>query len=68
MAGTEGVVDVGVDPLDQRGDELRIVALLARVEAQVLHQLDAGRELGEARPDGIHRVLRVRLTLGTTEM
>ena len=42
MRGPEGVVDVGVEPLDQPGHERRVVGLLARVEAQVLEQLDPG--------------------------
>ena len=45
----EGVVDVAVDALDEPIDERGVVALLAGVEAQVLEQLDAGRELGEPR-------------------
>ena len=55
-------------PVDEPVDERRVVGLLARVEAQVLEQLDAGRQLGEPRPDGRHRVLRVGLALGPAEM
>ena len=45
----EGVVDVGVLALDQPADEGRVVRRLARVEAQVLEQLDAR---APARPGG----------------
>ena len=68
MRGAERVVDVGVDALDQLGDERRVVALLARVEAQVLEQLDAGRQLGQPRADRLHRVLRVGLALRPAEV
>ena len=44
----EGVVDVAIRALDQLAHEGRIVGLLPGVEAQVLQQLDARRELGEA--------------------
>ena len=33
MARAERIVDIGIDPLDQRCDELWVVALLARIEA-----------------------------------
>ena len=49
MRGAERVVDVGVDAVDELRHERRVVALLARIEAQVLEQLDARRQLGEAR-------------------
>ena len=68
MACAERVVDIGVHAVDERGDELRIVALLARVESEVLQEFDACRQLGQALPDRLHRVLRVRLTLGPTEV
>ena len=68
VACAERVVDIRVHAVDQRGDELRIVALLARVESEVLQELDARRQLGEALPDWLHRVLRVRLALGPTEV
>ena len=55
-------------PSIKSGDELRIVALLARVESQVLEQLDAGRQLGESLPDRLHRILRVGLALRPTEV
>ena len=44
MGHPEGVVDVGVVPVDQLLDERRVVRLLARVEAEVLQQLDLGRQ------------------------
>ena len=48
VRGAEGVVDVGVLTLDQPLHEGRIVGRLTRVEAQVLEQLDARRQLGQA--------------------
>jgi hypothetical protein len=60
----ERVVDVGVLALDQLLDEGVVVAGLARVEAQVLQQLDARRQLGQALADRVHRVLRVGRALG----
>ena len=42
-------------------DERRVVGLLARVEAQVLQQLDARRQLGQTSPDGRDGVLRDRV-------
>ena len=51
VGGAERVVDVGVDPVDELGDERRIVALLARVEAQVLQQLDARAPARPAAPE-----------------
>ena len=42
VRGAEGVVDVGVEALDQPGHEGRVVRLLARVVAEVLRQLDPG--------------------------
>ena len=50
----EGVVDVGVVPVDQLLHETRIIGLLARVEAQVLEQLDRrsqGSQLLAHRPE-----------------
>ena len=41
---------------------------LARVEAQVLQELDTRRQLGEASSHRAHRVLRVRLALGPAEV
>ena len=52
MRRAERVVDVGVDPLDQLATNFGSLRLLARVEAQVLQQLDAGGQLGKARPTG----------------
>ena len=51
MRRSERIVDVRVEALDQRLHERRIVALLTRIEAEVVEQLDTGRELGEAAPD-----------------
>ena len=64
----EGVVDVGVLALDQPRDERRVVALLARVEAQVLEQLDAGRQLGQRARTGSIEYCRVGLALGPAEV
>ena len=68
VGGAERVVDVGVHALDQPGDERRVVGLLTRVEAQVLQQLDARRQLGQPLADRRHRVLRVGLALGPAEV
>ena len=43
VRGTEGVVDVAVDAVDELGDERRIVGGLARVEPQVLQESHPGR-------------------------
>ncbi len=48
MRSAERVVDVRVVAVDEPRDERGIVALLPRVEPQVLEQLDAGRELRES--------------------
>src|SRR3546814_17887718 len=63
----KGVVNVGVEALVQLGHERGVVALLARVEPQVLQQLHARRQLRQARSDGRHRVLGVGLPLGPSE-
>ena len=65
---TEGVVDVEVTARDQALDERGVVALLARVEAQVLEQLDLGRQLGQPRPHRLHRIPRVGLALGPAQV
>ncbi len=52
VRGAEGVVDVGVLAGDEAVDERLRVRLLARVEAEVVEQLDAGHEFGQA---GAHR-------------
>ena len=48
VGGAEGIVDVEVVALDELGDEGGVVALLARVEAQVLEQLDAAERARRA--------------------
>ena len=68
VGGAEGVVDVGVVALDELGHEGGIVALLARIEAEVLEELDAGRQLLQAGPHRRHRVARVGLALRPTEV
>ena len=50
----EGLVDVGIEPVDQARHEGGIVRLLARIEAQVLGQGDAGAQDVEAIPDRVH--------------
>src|SRR5690606_29912173 len=64
----ERVVHVQVVALAQRVDEGRVVAGLARVEAQVLEQLHPGCQLCQALPDRLDRVGRVRRTLGSAEV
>ena len=68
VGGTERVVDVGVDPVDELSDEGGVVALLAGIEPQVLQELDTGCELGQPRPHCVHGVLGVRLALRPTEV
>ena len=68
VRSTERVVDVGVVAVDELRDECGVVALLPRVEPQVLEQLDAGRELREPRPHGRHRVAVVGLALRPAEV
>ncbi len=68
MRGAERVVDVHVLSCDQPLDELRVARLLAGIEAQVLEQLDVGRELCEPRADRSHRVPLVGFALRTTEV
>ena len=68
VRGAERVVDVGVHALDQAGDERRVVGLLTRVEAQVLQELDARRQLGQPIPDRLHRVAGIRLPLRPAEV
>ena len=64
----EGVVHVQVEALDQLVDEGGVVGLLARVEAEVLEQLDARRQLGQPLPHRRHRVALVGLALGPAEV
>ena len=64
----EGVVHVQVLAVDQLLHERRVVGLFARIEAQVLEQLDAGRQLGQHLAHRLHRVLRIGLALRATEV
>ena len=64
----EGVVHVGVEAVDEPRDEGRVVALLPRVEAQVLEQLDPRGQLGEAGADRGHGVALVRRALRPAEV
>ena len=68
MRCTERVVDIQVDAVDEVGDKRWIVALFARMEPKVLHQLDTRGQLGEALAHRGHAVLRLGATLGSTEM
>ena len=52
VRGTEGLVDVVVEALDQRRAEGRVVGLLARVEAQVLEELHPGQSSARRRRTG----------------
>jgi hypothetical protein len=68
VGGAKGVVDVGVLPGHQFGDEPRIVGLLTGIEAQVLQEVDAGGQLRQAGPHRLHRVAGVGLALGPAEV
>ncbi len=48
--------------------ELGAVALLTGIEPEVLHQLDTGSQLGKPLANGLDRVLRIGLPLGTAEV
>ena len=48
--------------------ELGAVALLTGIEPEVLHQLDTGSQLGKPLANGLDRVLRIGLALGTAEV
>ena len=54
MGGAEGLVDVGVEPLDEPLHERGVVRLLARVEAQVLHEPDARAQRLQPLPHRVH--------------
>ena len=60
MRRAEGLVDVGVVPLDQSLYERRVVRLLARVEAQVLGQRDARAQRTQPLAHRVHLPARVR--------
>ena len=68
MRRAERIVDVAVDAVDEWRNERRIVGCLTRIEAEVLEQLDARRELFEPDAHRIHRELGVRLALRATEV
>ncbi len=51
---TEGLVDVGIESVDQPGHEGGVVRLLARIEAQVLGQRDAGAQDAQTFAHGVH--------------
>src|SRR5262245_44269201 len=68
VGGAERVVDVRVHALDQLGHERRVVGLLTGVEAEVLEQLGAWRELGQTRPHRLHGVARIGLPLRPPEV
>ena len=61
---TEGVIDVGVEPVDQPFDELGIVGLLPRVVPQVLQQLHPGASSPSRRRTGSTEYFGSGLPLG----
>ena len=64
----EGLVHVGVEPLDEPLHERGIVRLLPRVEAQVLHEPDARAQHLQPLPHRVHLPAGVRGTGRTTEV
>ena len=68
VGDAEGVVDVGVVPVDQLLDERRVVLLLARVEAEVLEQLDLGGQPGQLLADRAQVPADVRGAAGPAEV
>ena len=68
MGDPEGVVDVGVVPVDQLLDEVGVVALFTGVEPQVLQQLDLGRQAGQLLADRAEVPLGVGRALGPAQM
>ena len=68
MRCAEGLIDVVVEPFDERGPEGRVVRLLTGIESQVLEQFDPGAELLQAATDGLDAVLRDDFALGTAEV
>ena len=68
MGRAEGVVHVEVLALDQPGDEAGVVGLLPRVEAQVLHELDARCQLGQALAYRLHGEAGIGLAAGAPEV
>ena len=59
VGGAEGLVDVGVEALDEPLHEGGVVRLLARVEAQVLHEPDARAQHLQPLPHRVHLPARV---------
>ncbi len=68
VRGAEGVVDIGVEAVDETVHEGGVVALLPRVEAEVLEQRHPGRQHGQAVPDGSHVETGVDRALGPPEV
>ena len=68
VRGAERLVHVGVVALDQPLHEGRVVRLLARVEAQVLGQRDAGAQGRQPLAHRVHLPARVRRPGRAAEM
>jgi hypothetical protein len=64
----EGIVHIQVLPLHQSVDEGGVVALLAGVIAQVVHEFDAGGEVSQPVPNGLHRVPGIWFALGPPQV
>ncbi len=62
------VVDIEALSPHQREPEVRVVGLLAAVEAQVLQELDPGDHLLEPDPHRIHRQVGGRMALGSPQV
>jgi hypothetical protein len=68
MRSAEGIVHVQVYSRHKLIDESRIVRLLARIEAKVLHQLNTRGEAGQDLSNWPHRILRFWLSLRSSEV
>ena len=68
MRGTEGIVDVRVELIDQFRHQRRIVGLFTRVEAEVLHHAHPRDELCDPIRHHVQGILRIHLALGSTHV
>ena len=68
MTRAEGVVDVVIEPVDEPAHEVGIVRLFARIEAEVLHDLNPRHQALHDRSYRRHRVTRIDLALGPAEV
>ena len=68
VGGGEGVVDVEVLTFDEALDEARVVVLLAGVEAQVVHELHLGDQLGQPVADGAQLEAGIAAAPGPAEV